>query len=428
MPNLALSWTSSDNLKVWTFKLRQGVKFHDGSDFTSKDAADQLNRILDPKNKARGRAFITAIAKAEAVDPHTVQYTLKNAWLPFLGAISSINLNGLITSHKAIEAKTQNRHPIGTGPFVFKKWAGGDRIVVERNPNYWNKDAAHLDKIIFRIMPDTQTRFASLKSGEVDVIWTDRGNSIVRAQKDADLTTITRDGAGAKITFFNTSKPPLDDQRVRAALSHAFSQQAILNVTWKNTVPFTTNPYLTHFACANDKYRKHDLAKAKALIAEYGKPVNLEMIHTTTPRGRELGEVMQQLYKQIGVTMKLIPVDQNTLVKRVFTNDYQISGWRIANSSDVGPQLFALSFSKSRYNLTRYKMPELDEVAMAMRTATTAKVSQEKLCEMATMINESGHITYRGGNRYHVFTRNNVKGVSITRNGRAQVWDAWKSN
>ena len=231
VPNLALSWTSSDNLKVWTFKLRQGVKFHDGSDFTSKDAADQLNRILDPKNKARGRSFITAIAKAEAVDPHTVQYTLKHAWLPFLGAISGINLNGLITSHKATEAKTQNRHPIGTGPFVFKKWAGGDRIEVERNPNYWNKDAVHLDKIVFRIMPDTQTRFASLKAGEVDVIWTDRGNSIVRAQKDPDLTTITRDGAGAKITFFNAGKPPLDDQRVRAALSHAFSQQAILNVT-----------------------------------------------------------------------------------------------------------------------------------------------------------------------------------------------------
>ena len=68
VPNLALSWTSSDNLKVWTFKLRQGVKFHDGSDFTSKDAADQLNRILDPKNKARGRSFITAIAKCPSGD------------------------------------------------------------------------------------------------------------------------------------------------------------------------------------------------------------------------------------------------------------------------------------------------------------------------------------------------------------------------
>ena len=193
-------------------------------------------------------------------------------------------------------------------------------------------------------------------------------------------------------------------------------------------MPFTTNPYLTHFTCANDKYRKHDLATAKALIKDYGKPVNLEMIHTTTPRGRELGEVMQQLYKQIGVNMKLIPVDQNTLVKRVFTNDYQISGWRIGDSNDVGPQVFALSFSKSRYNLTRYKNPELDKVAMAMRTASTAKVRQEKLCEMATMINESGHMTYRGGNRYHVFTRNNVKGVSITGLGRAQVWDAWKTN
>ena len=126
--------------------------------------------------------------------------------------------------------------------------------------------------------------------------------------------------------------------------------------------------------------------------------------------------------------MKLIPVDQNTLVKRVFTNDYMMSGWRIGDSNDVGPQLFGLSFAKSRYNLTRYKDEELDKVALGMRTADTREKRAEMSCKLVQMINDSGHMQYRGGNRYYVFTNKNIKNVSITELGRARVWDAWKTN
>ena len=427
LPNLAVSWSQSQDLKSWTFKLRKGVKFHDGSSFTAKDAADHLNRILDPKNKSRSRSFITAIKKAVAVDSHTVRYELAHPWIPFLATISSPSMIGLIPSHKAVEAETQNRHPIGTGPFKFKSWAGGDRIVVERNRDYWNKGKAHLDRIVFRIMPDTQARFASLKAGDVDVIWTDRGNSILQAQKDPNIAVLSRAGKGAKITFLNATKPPLDDARVRQALSHAWNQQAVLNVTWKNTVPFARHPFGEGFKCVAN-YREYDLERAKQLIAEYGKPVNLEMIHTTTPRGRELGEIMQQLYKKIGVNLKLVPVDQNTLVKKVFTNDYIISGWRIADAGDVGPQLFALSFSKSRYNLTRYKNETLDKVSLGYRTAPTQEKRDALGCKLVRIINDSGHMLYRGGNKYYVLTGTNVRNVSIASLGRASVAEAWKTN
>ena len=419
-PNLAESWTQSEDKKTWTIKLKQGVKFHDGSPFTAKDAADHINRILEPKNKSRSRSFITSIVGAKIIDDHTLEYTLKHPWEPFLGALASPNMVGLIPSHQNVEADKQNRSPIGTGPYKFASWAGGDRIVLERNPDYHRDLKRHFDKIVFRILPDTQARFAALKAGEVDIIWTDRGNTIKAAQKDDTLNVITKPGKGASITFFNASKPPLDDQRVRQALAHAWNQNAILAITWKGTREFAHHALGLDAKCDHG-YLEYDPKRAKALLADYGTPVNLELIHTTTPRGREFGEMLQQMYKAVGVELKLVPVDQNTLVKKVFTNDYQISGWRIADSADVGPQLFALSFSDSRYNLTRLKSPELDEVAMAMRTAPNEDARAKGLCDLSRIINQQANMGFRGANQYYVITRKNIKGVKILSQGRAGV-------
>ena len=123
-PMLAESWEkSADNLS-WTIKLKKGVKFHNGSAFTSKDAVDHINRILDPKNKSRSRSFISAIEGATAIDAHTIVYKLKHPWTPFLSQLAALNMIGLVPSHEAVEAGTQNREPVGTGPYRFKSWAG----------------------------------------------------------------------------------------------------------------------------------------------------------------------------------------------------------------------------------------------------------------------------------------------------------------
>ncbi len=425
-PHLATSWTHNSTQTEWTFKLRQDVKFHDGTAFTAHDVAGHFNRILDPINKSRSRAFITAIKSVDALDDHTVRFNLAHPWQVILPLMTSRSFSGLIESSKNLEAGKQMRNPIGTGPYIFESWAGGDRLVVKRNPDYWNKDKIYFDKIIFRILPDPQTRYQSIKSGDIDLIWTDRGNSIKDAFKDPNLTVHAYPGAGANIIFFNASKPPLDDSRVRAALSHAWNQNAVIKVTWKDTRPFVEHPY--DFKCDDVAYREHDFAKARALLKDYGKPVKIDLIHTTTPRGRELGEMMQQFYKKVGVELTLHPVDQNTLVKRVFTNKYQISGWRIADQLDVGPQIFALSYSKSPYNLPRYKNPELDKLAMAMRTAKTVEVRKKLQCDIAKVWNTEGTIQWRGGNRYHVITRPEVKGIRPFRRGVPYVWYAWKSN
>ncbi len=424
-PHLATSWSNSDDGITWTLKLRTGVKYHDGSDFESSDVAAHFNRILDPKNKSRSRGFMSAIKGAEAVDAHTVRFTLKHPWQAFLPTMAGRDMGGLIESQEQTASGKQNRSPIGTGPFIFQEWRGGDRIIVTKNPNYWDKDKIHLDKIIYRILPDTQTRFASLRSGDIDVIWTDRANSIHQAEKDDGITVYKQDGGGSGLLLFNASAPPLDSKIVRNAVRHALSQEITNKVLWKGTRYFAAHPM--PFKCAGDvSYPKHDLAKAKALVAEYGKPISLEYMHTTTPRGKELGEIAQQLLKKAGMKVKLVPVDQSILVKRVFTNKYMISGWRVADALDVGPQLFGLSYSKSPYNITRLKTPEIDKLALGMRMAKTIKIREEMQCKLVSLINQNGNMAFGPGNRYHVLLQPNIKGMRGFTGGTAYVWYLWK--
>ena len=227
-----MSWENSEDGIEWTVKLRQGVTFHDGKPFNADAVAKHFNRILDPENKARARAFITAVQEAVVVDEHTVKFILKHPWHGFLPMLAGRDMAGLIESPDQTATGKQNREPIGTGPFVFKEWRGGDRLIVTKNPNYWDKDKIHLDQIVYRILPDPQTRFQSLLAGDVDVIWTDRGSSINQAKKNKDVVVYEQEGAGSGLFLLNASAPPLDDSAgapsSSACIEHTSGHQGAL--------------------------------------------------------------------------------------------------------------------------------------------------------------------------------------------------------
>ncbi len=378
---LATEWSVSDDQKVWTLKLQKGIKFHNGEELTASDVAAHYNRILDPKNKSRSRSFISAIKNVTAVDSHTAQFELAHPWAAFLPFMGTRTMSGLIPSAKNVEAGKQNREPVGTGPFVFKNWAGGDRIVVERNPNYWNADRVHLDKIVFRILPDTQARYAALKAGEVDMIWTDRGNTIVRAKADSDLVTHSVDGRGALITFFNASQPPLDDKRVRQALSHAWNQDVILKVTWKDTVPFATHPLGAGNACGEAGYLKYDPEKAKALLAEAGFADGIKATLKLPPPGyaRDGGQVIASQLRDVGIDLEIIPVEWADWLQQVFKDkDYDLSIVSHTEPNDIG------IYARKDYYF-QYDNPDFDKV-IAELDVTSDQAKRNELYKQAQKI------------------------------------------
>ena len=422
-PQLATEWTESDDHLTWTFKLREGVKFHDGSDFTAEDVVHHYARLLDPENKYRGRDKMSSITDVRAVDDHTVEFTLDRPWAAMLPLMSDSGINGPIPSSDAIEAGTHNRHPIGTGPFKFVDWQSGDRITVERFDDYWDAGNIHLDRVEYKVLPDTQTRFASLKSGETDVIWTDRGPTIVEAQNDPSIQTMFSDGAGASTILINQREAPLDDINVRSAIAHAWNQAALVKISYSDTRPVVE--HMLGRDCGDVGYKAFDMEKAKELIAAHGEPVQVELMHTTTPQGREMGELMQQLLAGAGIELTLKPVDRTTLIRNVFKREFQLAGWRMGGDPDMGALLLSATNSDSEYNLTGYDNADLDALGKEMRVAPTREERVEMQCEMAKLINEEVGQLYMGGGRYWAFANQNVKNLGKPYNGVIDPSRAW---
>ncbi|MEN8686027.1 MAG: ABC transporter substrate-binding protein [Desulfuromonadales bacterium] len=426
IPELALSATPSDDGKTWTIKLRQGVIFHDGTPFNADAVAVHWQRMLDPANKFRGGSVIRPVKAVNKVDNFTVRFELKHAWAEFLPILTSQSaISSFIPSPKAVAEDTQNRAPVGTGPFMFKEWMSGDRLVVVKNPNYWRKGKPYLDQVVYRTMPDMQTRFDSLRSGEVDIIYTDMGKDILEAQSDSSLQVWASDEPGAGIFYFNTSKPPMDDVRVRRALAHAWNQDQYIQTIHKGVHPVAHDPFGSTSSCGDVGYREPDLAVARELIKEYGQPVEFEYLHSSTPRGREAGAIIPQMFKEIGATAKPVPVTLGQMVRRVFKNEYQMSAWSLVDSPAMGVVLATNLHSKSRGNHSHYKNDKLDKLIETQLMSTDPEIRNEAFCGIAKIINEDVPLVYRLGWRHHLIGKKKVQGIPGARHAVVQVGGAW---
>jgi 4-phytase/acid phosphatase/peptide/nickel transport system substrate-binding protein len=429
IPELALSATPSTDGKVWTIKLRKGVSFHDGTPFNADAVTSHWQRILDPANKFRGAGTIRPVQSVEKVDEFTVHFTLKHPWADFVPLLTSpLSIAAYIPSPKAVEGKTQNRAPVGTGPFVFKEWLSGDKFVVVKNPNYWRKGQPYLDRVVYRPMPDMHTRFASLKSGEVDIIYTDMGKDILAAQEDSSLQVWATDNNGAGIFYFNTTKPPLDDVRVRRALAHAWSQEQYVETIHKGVHPVVQDPFGGELSCGDVGYRQPDLKLARQLIKDYGQPVEFEYLHTSTPRGREAGIIIPQMFKEIDVKVTSIPVTLGQMARSVFQNKFQMTGWSLVDSPAMGVILSLHLHSKSRGNRSHYTNPELDRLLDTQQMSTDPEVRNDALCGIAKIINEDVPLLYRLGWRHHLIGKQTVQGITTANHAVVRVRGAWLGN
>jgi ABC-type transport system substrate-binding protein len=425
LPELGLSASPSKDGKTWTIKLRKGVSFHDATPFNADAVVQHWERILDSKNHFRGAATMQAIESIRKVDDFTVRFQLKHPWVPFKDLLASTNaIAAYIPSPKAVKEGTQDRAPVGTGPYKFKEWVA-DRLVLVKNPGYWQKGKPHLDSVVFRTVPDMQTRFAGLKSGELDVILTDRGASVVQAKTDKSLNVYSSEANGAETFLLNTSLPPLNDVRVRRALAHAWNQEFYIKASYKDTISVARDPFGGTLACGDLGYREYDPEKAKKLIAEYGKPVNLELQITNTPRGKEFGEIIQRMLKEIGVGVTIVPLTLGQRNKRVFAGDYQMTGWHLFDGTDMGPTLYANLYSKSALNFSRYQNPEMDRLLTTAQLSTNPKDRQNALCGAARQINDEAVFLYRGGLRYNAIAKAVVQGIEGVDHGVIRVKDLW---
>ncbi len=426
VPELALSATPSEDGKAWTIKLRQGVSFHDGTPFNADAVVVHWERMLNPRNRFSGAIYIEPVQSVTKIDEHTVRFILKHPWAALTSMLSGAQLTGAyIPSPKAVREKTQNRAPVGTGPFMFKEWVASDRLVVVRNPGYWRKGKPYLDSVVFRPVPDMQSLFAGLRSGATDLIQTDWAPHILDAIKGRSLKVYSADSSGPYTFIINTENPPLDDVRVRRALAYAWNQESYLRADSRRTLPMAKEPFGGTLSCGDYGYRSYNPAKAKKLLAEYGKPVTLELLVPDTPRGKESGKSMQRLFREAGITLKLALATEGELVRKVMRGNYQIADWRLTDLNDMGPYLRVCLHSKGQLNFSRYRNPAMDELLETQLMSTDDETRQKALCQIATRINEDVMYLYGGGRRFHVIANPSIQGVDMIEHGVIRVSEIW---
>ncbi|NGN39464.1 ABC transporter substrate-binding protein [Mesorhizobium sp. CGMCC 1.15528] len=326
LPDLAESWTVSDDGKVYTFKLHTGVKFHDGTDFNADDVKFSLDRARAENSTNAQKTLFAAIDTVEVIDPATVKVTLKQPQGSFL-----YNLgwgDAVIVAPES--AETNKEKPIGTGPFKFESWAKGSSIKLVKADGYWG-DPVFLDKAEFRIIPDAAAAIPALLSGDVQAFPNmPLGDGLPQIQSDPRFKVVIGSTEGETILSMNNKKPPFDNLKVRQAISYALDRKAIIDGASNG---FGT-PIGSHFAPHNPAYvdltgtYPHDVAKAKELLKEAG----LENGFKTTlklpppPYARDGGQIIASELREIGIDAEIIPLEWADWLKQVFTEkDYDMS-------------------------------------------------------------------------------------------------------
>jgi peptide/nickel transport system substrate-binding protein len=370
-PGLAESWTISPDGLVYTFKIRD-AKFSDGSPLTAQDAAFSLIRIRDDKGSLWSDSYKN-IASAEAKDDHTLAVTLKARSAPFLSTLAMPGIS--IVSERAVTAKGDGyaEDPVSSGAFKLKQWARGDRVVLEKNPNFWQADRVKLDGVEWIIVADDNTRMLKVQAGELDAAIFVPFSRVGELRKDSNLIMHLDPSTREDHLLINHSRGLLGKKEVREALDYAIDKKAIVD-----TVTFglgeVANSYVpkgTHCYNPDNPVRPPDPEKAKALLAAAGAK-NLTLSYLINA-GNEVDEqtsiIVQQQLAKVGVTVNIQKFDPAQNWQMQVDGNYDISGAYWTNDTQDCDQktTFVLGHDSNNNFMTRYYNPKVKELVEKAR-------------------------------------------------------------
>ncbi len=378
-PDLAVSWTASDDLKVWTFKLREGVKFHHGRTMDADDVVATMTRILDPATGSRARANLTMVEKVEAVDPLTVRFTLNIPYAGFPDIFGERQLR-IVAKDNAGELST---NPIGTGPFKFKSWTPGDRLELEKNSDYYEKDLPKVDGVTMRIIPEAAARLAALESGAIDILWNlpyeavDKFKNHPNVRADS-VATATWDGV-----ILNNERPPFNDMRVRQALAATIDKEALVEIAVFGQGAPTHSPIPPSHPYFNKAlpFKTPDIPLAKKLLAEAGVPNGFE-VTMQVPQEREqrvrLGVAVRDMARAAGIRINVERVPFASYAAQVAGKaQMYVDGYFARPTIDTALYPFYHSQGSWNRQLWLYKNERVDELLdLARRTNDEGKRKQ----------------------------------------------------
>lgn len=393
-PQLAIAWSASEDGLEYTFKLRPGVRWHDGKDFSSGDVAFSIATLKEVH--PRGRSTFANVSAIRTPDPLTVVLVLSRP-APYLLTALAAPETPIVPRHlyegRPAVGHPNNDAPIGTGPYRFTEWVRGSHIVYERNPDYWGQPKPYIDRLVFAIIPDAAARSAAVESGAVDLA---PGapvplSDLVRLKQKPRLRFVTDGYQYINSVYrieFNLDRPDPAKRPVREAIAHAIDREKILQVAllgYGQISPGPISPGLKHFAADDLPIYQYDPRLAERLLDEAGYPrtgsgPRLRLVHDYLPYGepfKRIADYLRAALGRIGIDVTIRSQDFAAYIRRVYTDrDFDFTVNSMSNLFDPTVGVQRLYWSKNFRpgvpfsNGAHYANPEVDRLLEAAAVET----------------------------------------------------------
>lgn len=399
VPGLAESWTISGDGLQWTFRLKAGAAFHDGTPVTAQAVKASIARALAPETKSPvAKAQLGPVSSAEAVDARTLRITLKEPFAPFMANLTDSRLSPI--NVKAAEAAGAGfgRAPVSAGPYSVKEWASGHHITLVRNPAFaWgpphmHKGAAYLQQITYRIIPDSATQVAAFEGSEVNELGIPPHDvSRLVGSKKYQVFHFLRKGVGLFLEF-NTTKEPFSDLRVRRAMNYAINKDVLVKVALEGQGEAAYGPLPPsiwgYWPGIVDYAPHYDPGKAKQLFAEAGytagpdgvlqkggRPLSFTLFTAPIDTWTRSAQLMQAGLRAFGVKAEIQSFEFGTLLEKLKKGDHtaEFMGYTY-NEPDIFYVWFASANIGTGLNFSHFADTTLDAmIERARRTMDTSK-------------------------------------------------------
>jgi len=384
VPELAERWSVGDEGRTYRFELRSDVRWHDGERFTSADVKFTFEEALLRYHSRTRAALEGLLVGVETPDEHTAVFRLARPYSPLLQRLDVVEAS-IIPRHRYagqdLLRGEPTRRPIGTGPFRFVSYATADRLVLERNPDYFRTGLPRVDRLVFRILPAPATAVAALERGEVDFVSNVPGPDIERLRRTPGIAVVPSTGGSGgsvcqDVLIPNLARPPFADVRVRRAFAHAIDRQFIVDRVYFGQGLAATGPisHLLAWAYTPEvRQYPHDRSRAIALLDEAGlRPretgERFAITFTHASSHQRLAQALREQLRAVGIRLDLEGLDFNAAVDRVFVKkqfdlglasycngaDPDIGVRRVYVSANIGPFPFS--------NGASYRNPEIDRL------------------------------------------------------------------
>jgi peptide/nickel transport system substrate-binding protein len=390
-PGLAESWEAPDS-KSYVFHLRQGVKFHDGSDFNAAAVKANFDRMMDPNEQSLRRGEIASIASVDVVDDATVKLNLKQPDSALLATLT--DRAGMIISPTAIQkyGKDLARNPVGSGPFQFVEWQKGDHIQIKRFDGYWNEGLPYLDSVRYRVILDDSVRLAALKNGELDIVDTVPPPFVADTKKAENLQTIDVPSLAVWWFWLNTTKPPFDNKSLRQAFADAVDIETIVKSIYLG-IGVPANGPISPASWAYDKSippRKQDLDKAKSELSAGGKADGFSFTFEGSNNAIDLQvlQLVQAQIQQVGLKMDITQVDTAKQIADTVAHNFQATWAQWSGRPDPDGNTYNHFHTDGGMNYGAYSNPEVDKLLEQARAVSDHEQRKQIYSQVTKLLQE----------------------------------------